>query len=251
MHYVVIRRFIYKPHRPKGEYTYSPQGAYSKIFLLYIMFRRMLLIIFFVFIVSTSSTSTERTHYWSNLPPARGGAVAATEKILGKPVLFEAASWWHRRVLWSEDRYVLWLARPLHSSLVLPCFCWPVHMDLLLRERPGIYMANRTHMVLMCLLMKKYNLCSTFLSLASPSLLSYSSLQRREDLCFILFALLNIVWATLFLESWKRTSSELAHRWGTLDSSSEMLNEPRPLFKVRMQLSRWLVITSLHRACSL
>ncbi|XP_022647193.1 anoctamin-8-like isoform X2 [Varroa destructor] len=65
----------------------------------------------------------------------------------------------------------------------------------------------------------------------------YGKDQRREDLCFILFALLNIVWATLFLESWKRTSSELAHRWGTLDSSSEMLNEPRPLFKGTLETS--------------
>ncbi|OQR76459.1 anoctamin-8-like, partial [Tropilaelaps mercedesae] len=81
----------------------------------------------------------------------------------------------------------------------------------------------------------------------------YGKDQRREDLCFILFALLNIIWATLFLESWKRRSSELAHHWGSLDSSSEMLNEPRPLFKLLMLLLRhldgqesdWSVIASI------
>ncbi|XP_003744254.1 anoctamin-8 [Galendromus occidentalis] len=62
----------------------------------------------------------------------------------------------------------------------------------------------------------------------------YGKDQRHEDLCFILFALLNVVWATLYLESWKRKSSELAHMWGTLDVSNEMLSVPRPLFKGQM-----------------
>ncbi|CAN8005287.1 unnamed protein product, partial [Ixodes hexagonus] len=54
--------------------------------------------------------------------------------------------------------------------------------------------------------------------------------QATEDLCFVLFSLLNMLWATLYLESWKRYSAELAYHWGTLDSQSELLTEPRPQF---------------------
>ena len=41
-----------------------------------------------------------------------------------------------------------------------------------------------------------------------------------------------MIWATLYLESWKRRSAELAYQWGTGDQKAEMLTEPRPLFKV-------------------
>ncbi|XP_029849538.2 anoctamin-8 [Ixodes scapularis] len=61
-------------------------------------------------------------------------------------------------------------------------------------------------------------------------LLCYWSTQATEDLCFVLFSLLNMLWATLYLESWKRYSAELAYHWGTLDSQSELLTEPRPQF---------------------
>ncbi|XP_022235888.1 anoctamin-8-like, partial [Limulus polyphemus] len=58
-----------------------------------------------------------------------------------------------------------------------------------------------------------------------------------EDLCFVVFALFNVLWATLYLESWKRTCAEHAYRWGTLDSQSELLSEPRPLFLGPLQKS--------------
>ena len=48
---------------------------------------------------------------------------------------------------------------------------------------------------------------------------------------FILFAFFNVIWATLYLETWKRRSSELAYKWGTSDQRGEMLKESRPLFK--------------------
>ncbi|XP_067127758.1 anoctamin-8 isoform X1 [Centruroides vittatus] len=58
----------------------------------------------------------------------------------------------------------------------------------------------------------------------------YGKDQATEDLCFVVFALFNVLWATLYLESWKRHCAELAYRWGTLDSQNELLAEPRPLF---------------------
>lgn len=48
----------------------------------------------------------------------------------------------------------------------------------------------------------------------------------------MVFALFNVVWATLFLERWKRREAELAYKWGTLDPPAESLEEPRPQFRV-------------------
>lgn len=56
--------------------------------------------------------------------------------------------------------------------------------------------------------------------------------QFIDDLCFVGFALFNVVWATLYLEDWKRRSAELAFKWGTLDKKDELLEDPRPLFTV-------------------
>ena len=53
-----------------------------------------------------------------------------------------------------------------------------------------------------------------------------------EDIGFVLFSLFNVIWATLYLESWKRRSAELSYEWGTIDSKDEMLAEPRPLYQV-------------------
>ncbi|XP_055956117.1 anoctamin-8 isoform X2 [Patella vulgata] len=52
-----------------------------------------------------------------------------------------------------------------------------------------------------------------------------------DDVTFVIFAVVNVMWATLFLEHWKRTSSELAYKWGTLDRQDDLLEDPRPLFK--------------------
>lgn len=56
--------------------------------------------------------------------------------------------------------------------------------------------------------------------------------QTSQDICCVVFALFNVVWATLFLERWKRREAELAYRWGTLDTPTESLEEPRPQFRV-------------------
>ncbi|RVE61448.1 hypothetical protein OJAV_G00170710 [Oryzias javanicus] len=55
--------------------------------------------------------------------------------------------------------------------------------------------------------------------------------QTSQDVCCVVFALFNVVWATLFLERWKRREAELAFRWGTLDTPAESLEEPRPQFR--------------------
>ena len=59
--------------------------------------------------------------------------------------------------------------------------------------------------------------------------------QYVEDIIFVVFALINIIWSTLYLESWKRRSSEYAYQWGTLDKEDELLVEPRPLFTVSFE----------------
>lgn len=50
----------------------------------------------------------------------------------------------------------------------------------------------------------------------------------------MLFSVFNVVWVTTYLQAWKRYSSELAFRWGTLDQRDDLLAEPRPLFRVRI-----------------
>ncbi|XP_043212911.1 anoctamin-8-like isoform X1 [Amphibalanus amphitrite] len=61
--------------------------------------------------------------------------------------------------------------------------------------------------------------------------------QAEDDLWFVLFAFFNVFWSTVYLESWKRRSAELAHSWGTLDTRDELIQEPRPLFKGELQVS--------------
>lgn len=70
-------------------------------------------------------------------------------------------------------------------------------------------------------------------SIAVWSVLVLVLLQTSRDICCVVFALFNVVWATLFLERWKRRGAELAYKWGTLDTPAESLEEPRPQFRVR------------------
>ncbi|XP_062571901.1 anoctamin-8-like isoform X2 [Saccostrea cucullata] len=61
--------------------------------------------------------------------------------------------------------------------------------------------------------------------------------QEWDDELFIGFALFNALWATIYLEHWKRKSCELTYNWGTLDSHKEMLEDPRPLYTGRLEAS--------------
>jgi anoctamin-10 len=55
----------------------------------------------------------------------------------------------------------------------------------------------------------------------------FSSLLN-EDTAVALFCIFNLVWATVFLESWKRRTMELAYKWGTI--KMEQFEEPRAAF---------------------
>lgn len=52
-------------------------------------------------------------------------------------------------------------------------------------------------------------------------------------MAYVLFSIFNVIWATVYLETWKRRGAELAYRWGTLDQRDDLLIEPRPLFTVK------------------
>ena len=56
-------------------------------------------------------------------------------------------------------------------------------------------------------------------------------LQLVSDITFVVVALLNCVWSTVYLESWKRRQAELAYSWGT-EATSDYLEEPRAAFRV-------------------
>ncbi|XP_061200930.1 anoctamin-8 isoform X3 [Neopsephotus bourkii] len=56
-------------------------------------------------------------------------------------------------------------------------------------------------------------------------------LQTSQDICCVVFAIFNVIWATLFLEEWKRRGAEFAYKWGTLDTPAESIEEPRPQFR--------------------
>ncbi|XP_053869719.1 anoctamin-8 isoform X1 [Malaclemys terrapin pileata] len=55
--------------------------------------------------------------------------------------------------------------------------------------------------------------------------------QTSRDICCVVFAIFNVIWATLFLEEWKRRGAEFAYKWGTLDTPAESIEEPRPQFR--------------------
>lgn len=54
---------------------------------------------------------------------------------------------------------------------------------------------------------------------------SWQSMYREA-----IFAVFNLIWATLFLEAWKRYNAELSFRWGTTDIVSTKFEEPRANF---------------------
>ncbi len=59
-----------------------------------------------------------------------------------------------------------------------------------------------------------------------------------SNLGFVGFAFFNVIWSTLYLESWKRRSAELAYTWGTADQRDDLLAEPRPLFVGEERISK-------------
>ena len=51
---------------------------------------------------------------------------------------------------------------------------------------------------------------------------SWESMYRE-----VIFAVFNLVWATIFLEAWKRYCAELAFKWGSIDIIPAQFEEPR------------------------
>ncbi|KAM4883984.1 anoctamin-8 [Sylvia borin] len=58
-----------------------------------------------------------------------------------------------------------------------------------------------------------------------------------QDISCVVFAIFNVLWATLFLEEWKRRGAEFAYKWGTLDTPAEAIEEPRPQFRGTKRIS--------------
>ena len=52
-----------------------------------------------------------------------------------------------------------------------------------------------------------------------------------------MFSFFNVIWATVYLESWKRRSAELSYMWGTMDTKSELLAEPRVQYQGEERIS--------------
>lgn len=52
-----------------------------------------------------------------------------------------------------------------------------------------------------------------------------------------MFSFFNVIWATVYLESWKRRSAELSYMWGTMDTKSELLTEPRVQYQGEERIS--------------
>ncbi|XP_045506984.1 anoctamin-8-like [Colias croceus] len=61
--------------------------------------------------------------------------------------------------------------------------------------------------------------------------------ENWKDIAHVLFSLFNVLWACVYLETWKRYSNVLAYKWGTIDQRDDLLLEPRPLFQGEMSIS--------------
>jgi len=68
--------------------------------------------------------------------------------------------------------------------------------------------------------------------LAVPALLgvliNFYVADADREFSVVVFCAFNLVWATIFLEFWKRKTAELAYRWGTINT--EQFEEPRAAF---------------------
>ncbi|PAA68299.1 hypothetical protein BOX15_Mlig022291g2 [Macrostomum lignano] len=78
------------------------------------------------------------------------------------------------------------------------------------------------------------------MALLAPALVgAVAHFLSSSDAACGLLVCFNILWATVYLEMWKRHSSVLTYDWGTLDSgNTDLLDECRPLFKGQPSISR-------------
>ncbi|CAH8500610.1 unnamed protein product [Schistosoma turkestanicum] len=60
--------------------------------------------------------------------------------------------------------------------------------------------------------------------------------NKNSSFYYLLMAIITLIWTSLYLEHWKRTSSFLAYHWSSWDKPISLLEEPRPLFKGTLSL---------------
>ncbi|CAH8558225.1 unnamed protein product [Heterobilharzia americana] len=64
----------------------------------------------------------------------------------------------------------------------------------------------------------------------------FVSPNKNSSFYYLLMGVLNLIWTSLYLEHWKRTSSFLAYHWSSWETPIPLLEEPRPLFKGTLSL---------------
>ncbi|CAH8555096.1 unnamed protein product [Schistosoma rodhaini] len=81
-----------------------------------------------------------------------------------------------------------------------------------------------------------YTYSLIFPSVVGLAVWLFVSPNKNSSFYYLLMAIINLIWTSLYLEHWKRTSSFLAYRWSSWDTPISLLEEPRPLFKGTLSL---------------
>ncbi|KAF6777476.1 hypothetical protein AHF37_02904 [Paragonimus kellicotti] len=83
--------------------------------------------------------------------------------------------------------------------------------------------------------------------------------SKDSKFYYLVMGFLSLIWSTIYLEHWKRTSTVLTHQWGIWDAPPALLEEPRAAFKVLLavvillmdlgyrRLAIWLTDLENHR----
>ena len=128
-------------------------------------------------------------------------------------------------LLWSKDSLVLCMAGPLHNSIIHTNYRWNYILG-----NYNWYSIFKFDIILKT--SKHSEMIQKWLFSLIVQVFFCGKDEFLEDIGFVMFAFFNVIWATLYLESWKRRSAELAFEWGTSDQRPGLLSEPRPLYKV-------------------
>ncbi|KAF7259554.1 hypothetical protein EG68_02706 [Paragonimus skrjabini miyazakii] len=58
--------------------------------------------------------------------------------------------------------------------------------------------------------------------------------SKDSKFYYLVMGFLSLIWSTIYLEHWKRTSTVLTHQWGIWDAPPALLEEPRAAFKGKL-----------------
>ncbi|KAF8564867.1 hypothetical protein P879_06498 [Paragonimus westermani] len=58
--------------------------------------------------------------------------------------------------------------------------------------------------------------------------------SKDSKFYYLVMGFLSLIWSTVYLEHWKRTSTVLTHQWGIWDAPPALLEEPRAAFKGKL-----------------